>query len=38
MGVPASRARTVGELAASLRQGLAEPGPCLIEAVVPPLA
>jgi len=38
MGVPASRARTVGELAASLRQALAEPGPHLIEAVVPPLA
>jgi len=38
MGVPASRARTVGELTASLRQALAEPGPHLIEAVVPPLA
>jgi acetolactate synthase I/II/III large subunit len=38
MGVPASRARTVGELATSLRQALAEPGPHLIEAVVPPLA
>jgi acetolactate synthase I/II/III large subunit len=38
MGVPASRARTVGELATSLRQALAGPGPCLIEAVVPPLA
>jgi acetolactate synthase I/II/III large subunit len=38
MGVPASRARTVGELAASLRQAWAEPGPHLIEAVVPPLA
>jgi acetolactate synthase I/II/III large subunit len=37
MGVPASRARTAGELAASLRQALAEPGPHLIEAVVPPL-
>jgi acetolactate synthase-1/2/3 large subunit len=37
MGVPATRARTVGELAASLRQALAEPGPYLIEAVVPPL-
>jgi acetolactate synthase I/II/III large subunit len=37
MGVPATRARTVGELAASLRQALAEPGPFLIEAVVPPL-
>jgi acetolactate synthase I/II/III large subunit len=38
MGVPASRARTVGELAAALRQALAEPGPHLIEAVVPALA
>jgi acetolactate synthase I/II/III large subunit len=38
MGVPASRARTVGELAAALRRALAEPGPHLIEAVVPPLA
>jgi acetolactate synthase I/II/III large subunit len=37
MGVPASRARTAGELAASLRRSLAEPGPHLIEAVVPPL-
>jgi acetolactate synthase-1/2/3 large subunit len=37
MGVPASRARTAGELAAQLRGALAEPGPRLIEAVVPPL-
>jgi acetolactate synthase-1/2/3 large subunit len=37
MGVPASRARTAGEFAASLRQALAEPGPHLIEAVIPPL-
>ena len=37
MGVPAGRARTAGELAAQLREGLAEPGPRLIEAVVPPL-
>ena len=37
MGVPAGRARTAGELAAQLRQALAEPGPRLIEAVVPPL-
>ena len=36
MGVPAGRARTAGELAAQLRQSLAEPGPRLIEAVVPP--
>jgi acetolactate synthase I/II/III large subunit len=38
MGVPASRARTAGELAASLGRALAKPGPHLIEAVVPPLA
>jgi acetolactate synthase-1/2/3 large subunit len=37
MGVPASRALTAGELAAQLGQALAEPGPHLIEAVVPPL-
>jgi acetolactate synthase-1/2/3 large subunit len=37
MGVPASRARTAGEFAGQLREGLAEPGPRLIEAVVPPL-
>jgi acetolactate synthase-1/2/3 large subunit len=34
MGVPASRARTAGELAAALRRALAEPGPHLIEAIV----
>jgi acetolactate synthase I/II/III large subunit len=37
MGVPATRARTAPELAAQLGQALAEPGPHLIEAVVPPL-
>ena len=37
MGVPATRARTAGELAAQFRQALAEPGPHLIEALVPPL-
>ena len=37
MGVPATRARTAGELAAQFRRALAEPGPHLIEAVVPPL-
>lgn len=37
MGVPASRASTAGELAAQLSQALAEPGPHLIEALVPPL-
>ena len=36
MGVPASRATTAAELAAQLRRGLAEPGPHLIEAIVPP--
>jgi acetolactate synthase-1/2/3 large subunit len=35
LGVPASRASTAGELAAGLRQALAEPGPHLIEAVLP---
>jgi acetolactate synthase-1/2/3 large subunit len=37
MGVPASRAATAGELAAQLRRALAEPGPHLIEAIVPVL-
>jgi acetolactate synthase I/II/III large subunit len=37
MGVPAARARTAGEFAARLRRALAEPGPYLIEAVVPSL-
>jgi acetolactate synthase-1/2/3 large subunit len=36
MGVPASRAATTAELAAQLRHALAEPGPHLIEAAVPP--
>jgi acetolactate synthase-1/2/3 large subunit len=35
MGVPASRATTAEELAAQLGRALAEPGPHLIEAVVP---
>ena len=35
MGVPASRAVTAAEFARQLRQALAEPGPHLIEAVVP---
>jgi acetolactate synthase I/II/III large subunit len=38
MGVPASRASTAAELAAQLRNALAEPGPHLIEAAIPPLA
>jgi acetolactate synthase I/II/III large subunit len=37
MGVPASRATSAAELAAQLRNALAEPGPHLIEAVIPPL-
>ena len=35
MGVPAVRASTAAEFAAGLRQALAEPGPHLIEAVLP---
>jgi acetolactate synthase I/II/III large subunit len=35
MGVPASRAGTAAELAGQLRRALAEPGPHLIEALVP---
>src|SRR5262244_1442067 len=38
MGVPASRAETAAEFAAQLRRALAEPGPHLIEAVVPPFS
>jgi acetolactate synthase-1/2/3 large subunit len=36
MGVPASRAATAPEFAAQLERALAEPGPHLIEAIVPP--
>ena len=36
LGVPASRASTAGELAEQLKRALAEPGPHLIEAVLPP--
>jgi acetolactate synthase-1/2/3 large subunit len=36
MGVPASRARTTAEFAAQLAKALAEPGPHLIEAALPP--
>jgi acetolactate synthase-1/2/3 large subunit len=36
MGVPGNRAASTAELAARLRHALAEPGPHLIEAVVPP--
>jgi acetolactate synthase I/II/III large subunit len=35
MGVPASRATTAGELADQLRRALAEPGPHLIDAMLP---
>jgi acetolactate synthase-1/2/3 large subunit len=38
MGVPASRALTAPEFAAQLRRALAEPGPHLIEAVIPPFS
>ncbi|MDC0773371.1 acetolactate synthase large subunit [Streptomyces sp. HD] len=37
MGVPATRARTAEALAEQLRLAMAEPGPHLIEAVVPPV-
>jgi acetolactate synthase-1/2/3 large subunit len=37
MGVPATRATTADELTAQLEQALAEDGPRLVEAVVPPL-
>jgi acetolactate synthase-1/2/3 large subunit len=37
MGVPASRASTAAEFAGQLRRALAEPGPHLIEAIVPAL-
>jgi acetolactate synthase I/II/III large subunit len=38
MGVPATRARTCEELADQLRDALAEPGPHLIDAIVPAVA
>jgi acetolactate synthase-1/2/3 large subunit len=37
MGVPAARARTAEELATQFRKAVAEPGPHLIEAVIPAL-
>jgi acetolactate synthase-1/2/3 large subunit len=37
LGVPASRAQTTAEFATELRRALAEPGPHLIEALIPPL-
>jgi acetolactate synthase-1/2/3 large subunit len=36
VGVPASRVSTPGQLAAGLRNALAEPGPVLIEATMRP--
>jgi len=38
MGVPASRAVTTSEFATQLQRALAEPGPHLIEAVIPPIS
>jgi acetolactate synthase I/II/III large subunit len=38
LGVPATRVTTAGELDAALRRAYAEPGPHLIEAIVPPVA
>jgi acetolactate synthase-1/2/3 large subunit len=37
MGVPATRATTAEELADQFAKALAEPGPHVIEAMVPPL-
>ena len=37
LGVPASRVTTVAELDQALREAYAEPGPHLIEAIVPPV-
>src|SRR5581483_6870825 len=37
LGVPATRVTTAEELTAALRRGYAEPGPHLIEAIVPPI-
>jgi acetolactate synthase I/II/III large subunit len=37
MGMPASRTTGAEDFAAALRRALEEPGPHLIEAVVPPL-
>ncbi|MGO8893936.1 MAG: acetolactate synthase large subunit [Streptosporangiaceae bacterium] len=38
LGVPATRVATAGELDEALRRAYAEPGPHLIEAIVPPIA
>ena len=37
MGVPASRATTAPDFAAQFQRALAEPGPHLIEVVIPPI-
>jgi acetolactate synthase-1/2/3 large subunit len=37
LGVPAVRATTAEELTSELRRAYAEPGPHLIEAIVPPI-
>jgi acetolactate synthase-1/2/3 large subunit len=37
MGVPATRAKTAEEFTDQLRKAIEEPGPHLIDAVVPPL-
>jgi acetolactate synthase I/II/III large subunit len=37
MGVPGVRVTTAEEMAAALRRAAAEPGPHLVEAMVPPL-
>ncbi len=37
MGVPGERVTTADELADALRRAAAEPGPHLVEAMVPPL-
>jgi acetolactate synthase-1/2/3 large subunit len=37
MGVPASRATTAEEFTTALEKALAEPGPTLIEAIIPPM-
>ena len=38
LGVPATRVTTTAELDQALRRAYAEPGPHLIEAIVPPVA
>jgi acetolactate synthase I/II/III large subunit len=37
LGVPATRVATAGDLDRALRRAYAEPGPHLIEAIVPPV-